>query len=344
MYFGMPADTSKKSTETFFSNFNMTTAGNAGDVNGCIRIEGDVDGLWFSDAHWFGGKTGGVIISGDSVTEISGLTFDHCWFDQFTARNLIIQGDTSSHYRLITFDGCRFWGGTTGNIAIDTASGVTSVNFLGCEIGQTNGNGAQIGAGNVKFMNCTFAGINQDAGANGYAIQVPSGSAAGTKLTVKGCDFDLAALTFGIQLVDTAPEYQLHGCIFQNSGASLTHEIYFAGTALVGSCGGHQVDRTDAGAITASATVTMSNIATDHLTLEGTATTIEKIYPYWHGRTVYLYAETANMTMSETTGAGSIRNIADEASRVITGGDVAVYHYRGDSFRWHEIGGTTAPA
>lgn len=340
IYVGMPTNPALKSTETSFSNLNMTTAGNIGDVNACIRIEGDVDGLWFVNSHWFGGKTGGVILSGDGVGDISNLMFTGCFFDQFTARNLIIQGTTTdaNKFRLIRFVGCKFYGGTTGNVAIDSASGVKSVDFESCEFGITPAEGCQIGAGVVAFTACSFSGINQLASANGYAIQVPGSPAAGLVLTVNSCEFECSNLTYPIWLLSSTSEYHLNSCIFRNQGVGIiSAEIYYAEETLIGTCGGHKVGRVAASEVATGTTLLHPNIAVDSWDITGAAGAINLIRPYWHGRRVSFKADTAIQTMTKTTGAGSIRNRADAATLAIAVSDVYLYEYRGDSFRWHQV-------
>ena len=339
IYVGMPANPALKSTETAFSNLNMTTAGNIGDVNGCIRIEGDVDGLWFANSHWFGGKTGGVIISGDGVGDISNLMFTGCFFDQFTSRNLIIQGTTTdaAKFRLMRFVGCKFYGGTTGNIGIDSSSGVKSVDFDSCEFGITPGEGCQIGAGAVAFNACSFSGLNQSASANGYAIQVPASPAAGLVLTVNSCEFECSNLTYPIWLLSNTSEYHLNSCVFRNQGGAISAEIYYAGAALIGTCGGHKVARIAAGDVAAATTVLNPNIAVDALNLTGATATINIIRPHWHGRRLSLKASASSQSMASSTGVGSIRNRANAATTTIAAADVYLYEYRADSARWHQL-------
>lgn len=339
IYVGMPANPALKSTETSFSNLNMTTAGNIGDVNGCIRIEGDVDGLWFANSHWFGGKSAGVILSGDGVGDISNLMFTGCFFDQFTARNLIIQGTTTdaAKFRLIRFVGCKFYGGTNGNVGIDSSSGVKSVDFDSCEFGITPGQGCQIGAGIVAFNSCSFSAINQSASANGYAIQVPASPAAGLVLTVNSCEFECSNLTYPIWLLSSASEYHLNSCIFRNQGGAISAEIYYAGNALIGTCGGHMVGRVAASEVAAGGTLLHPNIAVDTWDITGAAGAVNLIRPHWHGRRISLKADTGIQTMTKTTGTGSIRNRADAATVAIAISDVYLYEYRGDTNRWTQL-------
>lgn len=340
IHIGAPANSALKSTETFFSNFNMTTAGNAGDVNGCIRIDGDLDGLWFCNSHWFGGKTAGVIISGDAVPGISGLTFVQCWFDQFTERNLIIQGTTTNPalFRLITFIGCRFWGGTTNNVSISNISGVKTVLFSGCEFGQTLGQGVQIGAGQVTIIGCQFAKVNQSATAGGYALQTTGSTVAGTNLIVKSCDFECSNLYYGIMLNDIAVDHHLHDCSFHGQGGSFLSHILYSGDSLIGTCGGHRTALVTAGNIAAATTVQLTDIAIDAWNLTGATATINLLKPYWHGRRLSIKASTAIQNMTQSSGAGSLRNRAGAATTAIAVSDVYQYEYRGDSFRWHQLG------
>ena len=329
-----PADATKRSTETFFSNFNFTTASGKVDLERSIQIKGELDGLFFNDGHVFGGNSEGMLIDGNTQAQLQGLTFSNVWFDQFTDNNLSIQGTTTSKFRYITFNNCRLWGGGVNIVSIDSASSIEDVTFVGCELGVTQGMGVQIGAGVVSFKACTFKAINQAVAGNGYAIQTVAGADAGTIVSATGCEFELSNLTFGIQCVKTTTEYHFHDNVFRNDGGSISAEILFNANDFIGTCSGNKTDRTAAGDITAGATTTMSNIATDSINLTGATVSLANLFPRWHGRRVTLKAD-AN-TQNIVSG-GNMRNKANASPVAILAADMGHYEYSEDSARWHEL-------
>lgn len=334
MLFDAPANSVLESTETFFTNFNFTTATGQPDLARSLVIRGALDGIWFQNGHMFGGNTSGVLIDGNSQsTEMSGLTFNHVWFDQYTPRNMIIQGE-STNFRLMTFNNCRFWGGSTNNITIDSGSNIQDVTFNSCEIGVTLGQGLQVGAGQVTANNTIFKRLNQAVSANGYAAQVVGSAAADTSLTIVGGTIDTSNLTYGVQCADTDVEYHLHNITFEGSTSELVSEIDFTGTSLVGSCGGHKLSRTAAGNYAAASSVATRNIAVDSVNLEGSTASVATITPHWHGRRITLKADSADQNM---VSGGNIRNKSNAASVTIVNTDMAQYEYSADSARWHEL-------
>jgi hypothetical protein len=230
-HIGPSADPARETTEVSFSNFNWTTNGNEGDVYNSVKIDGNVDGIWFNNGHWFGGKLSGCNIDGDGSPQLQGITFNHVWFDQFTPRNLMISGETTDpdKYRHISFKNCRFFGGSEYNILVDQSSNIGNVIFTGCEVGLTPGQGAIIGAGDISFLACSFKGLNLGLDANGYAIQTTAGASVDTKLTVVGSDFDLTNLKYGIQCVKEEATYNFGKNVFRNHGPALSAEILLDG-------------------------------------------------------------------------------------------------------------------
>lgn len=330
-----PADTSKVSTETYITNFNWTTAGNAGDVDACLRIQGALDGIWFNNGHMFGGKTAGCLIDGNSQSAMSGLTFNHVWFDQFTPMNLLVQGTATANFRLLSFKACRFWGGTTRNITLDSGSNIQDVTFDTCEIGVTPGQGVRAAAGKVEFKTCQFKAINQSAAANGYALQIPGTLAADTEVSVVGgSTFEMSNLTYGIQCSSSVATYHLHDSVFRNQDGSIVAEIYYNSATLNGSCSGNHVNRTAASDIAAAASTRHTNIATDSWNLTGATVAITTLEPKWHGRRVTLKADTNSKTLDS---GGNIRNRLNAASVTIAAEDIAFVEYSEDSARFHGL-------
>lgn len=329
-----PANPAVESTETFFSNFNFTTALGQVDLEHSIIIKGALDGIWFSDGHTFGGDTSNLLIDGTGQSELQGLTFDHVWFDQFTPRNMIIQGVATDKFRLMTFDGCRFWGGSTHCISIDSSSNVQDITFEGCEIGVTQGQGLQVGAGQVLIKGATFKAINQAVAANGYAIQSVGTAAVGTIITVLDSEFECSALSFGIQCNDTTIEYHFQGNCFRAQDANIQQEIFFNANVFNGTCSGNTTGRIESGDITAAASITLTNIAVNDYNFEGATANVASIFPRWHGRRISIKADSA---IQNLVSGGNIRNRLNAATNAIAISDVFLYEFRGDTGRWHEL-------
>lgn len=333
----VPADTTKESTEVFFSNFNMTTASPSNpenDLDEGILIQGKLDGIWFNGGHIFGGKSGGLKIDGNSQSELQGLYFNNVWFDQYTEKNVVIQG-TATTFGRMSFTGCRLWGGSDNNLTIDTGSGLSDISFNACEIGVTQANGCIIGSGQVSFNGCIFKEINTGQSSNGYALQVPASAGSGTVLTVSNCEFEMSNLYYGIWCVDTAQEYHLSNCSFRNQGGVILAEISFNAAAFVGSCGGHTYDRDDADDIAAATSTRKTNIVSDIYNLTGGSTiSVDTIEPYWHGREIVIRADGADQTLVDST--GNLKNTsAGNVTR--TNGTAKKYYYSETSARWHEL-------
>lgn len=336
-HFDFPADPAKKSTETNITGFNWTTA--ASGVNGLedveygLKINGDMDGIWFNDGHLFGGSQAGLIIDATGVTDLSSPIFNNVWFDQYTQNNIIIQGTAATNFRFVEFNNCRIWGGLSQNVFIANTGNVADVWFKSCNIGVSLGQGLTLGRGNIKIISSVFSRLNQSATANGYAISVPT--AGGTALVeVKDNIFDMSNLYYGIFCQRTGTEYHLTNNSFRNAGGSVIAEISYAGSSLTGQCKGNTTDRMVASDVTAATSVAQGNIVSDSINLNGATASMTTFTPTWHGRRVTFKADANTQNIAS---GGNFRNKTNAASVAIAAADMATYEFSTDSGRWHEL-------
>lgn len=336
-FFDMPKNPALKSTETFIEAFNFTTAGNPGDVDSCFKLAGDFDGLWLNNGHWFGGKQSGFLCDATGVNEMRGLLMSQVWCDQFTPVNMLFKGAATDPTKFGGFKitGGRVWGGSVNNIVVEDTCNIGIVRYIGTEIGQNIGNGCLIAGGNFSFEAVDFDEINQDATASGYAIRVPGTIFAGTSLKVKGGNIDCSDLEHGINLASTTAYYDLHDISFHSQAGGFVNEINYSGATLNGTCSGHSTGRTTVGDVAAAATTTLSNLATDSVNLTGGSTiNVATFRPVWHGRRVTFKA---NAIAQNIVSGGNFRNKLNAASVAIAAADCAIYEYRSDTARWHEL-------
>lgn len=134
------------------------------------------DGIWFDQVHVGNSSSNNVFITPKTgTTQLSGLKFSGCWFDQNGAgRGVSIEGATSAVYGFIWFDDCYFTGGTNGTVAlrVTTTSGVVRQVFLtNCLIINYTSSGLQFGnCEDFAVTGCVLRNVGSGGGAHGIQV------------------------------------------------------------------------------------------------------------------------------------------------------------------------------
>lgn len=180
------------------------------------------DGVWFDHCHIGNGETANVsIIPKTGTTQLSGLTFSNCWFDQGgNGRMVNVGGATSAVFGYFQFADCYLTGGTTctEGYRFDPTAGtvVRHVEITGGKVMNLKSNGLVanrlegLSLTGVQFRNVATteagaAGIIMGGTCKAWTITGVASGYAGNLSTASNA-------SYGIVVASGADQYVITGC------------------------------------------------------------------------------------------------------------------------------------
>ena len=284
------------------------------------------DGIWADSVHIGNCNNSCLsIIPADGTTQLSGLKFDNCWFDQGgTGRGINCAGSTTAAFGYMSFTDCFFTGGSMSNAVRFAASSIVKhVFFDACLIIHFTSSGMTFSNVNdFAVRGCTLRdigtgggsvhGIHVTSGCSNYLI---SNNQVGYNASLSG-----NALT-GYGIVLTGSGFICEG---NDCRGNATGGILDSGT-------GERVVRSNLGA---SGSGTIASAATITLPADGElftitgATSITSVVASWRGRRV-TFVSSGALTFTDGSNlklAGNYSMSADDTITLVC-----------DGANWYEV-------
>lgn len=243
------------------------------------------DGIWMDSVH-IGNCNSSCVsaIPSDGTTQLSGLKFDNCWFDQGgTGRGFNAAGTTTAPFGYFHFTDCFFMGLLTAARLVPTSGKIRHVFFEGCFMANITSSAMQFqDAEDFAVRGCTI----RNAGSGGGSVHGIHVIAGCSQYTISGCQvgynepLTANALTgYGIVLNGTNYICEGNNCLGNTTGGILDSGT---GTRLIR----NNLGANGTGTIASAAAISLPADG-DLFTISGT-TSITSVTASWAGRRVTL--------------------------------------------------------